>query len=645
MRIVSSVVDSVSPMERSEFKDVKKQVAALSSFPRNYKVVISEATLQKAEAYKKQLEKDIELSGKYLYKALMEAKKSLKELSLEAFIEILVNTKKPTIFAESAVRGDGKDWNGPELSILGDINFVVPVTVFDNGVWEEPTIHDQPFEATLLFTPGALLRNDHRVITPDMKEVINNIDSKDQKAIRTINDDELYKLYERRLLPLLIEANNSVKMDGIGLINNVSEKVRETIKPLFPESLTRLIGFLAEGDKMKEAFITLPGLGCGQFAGEFRGQLAEKLRAALSKMLDTHKDKLTKIKGVYFDPFNECKDKAGVTKIGTIDFIVKPSAFCKDKKAQLCHPREYGEQYANCRLFSIVAWDHVSWPGNDFIGGSRWTDDGVKAAATSAGQVLTGIEGEYIKSQFQFNPKNKKYGTWEAAIVQNKLTLTVTGKLYVLKGDSLQAYKETVVSSSDTPIKIATIPSDKGKGSIPKMDAPLGSRLPIDKDKSSISEKDSSLESKGESKGEKDFLKILKKEINAIIGKYTHPLKISWFGHNCSERAAAVKTAIQNAESKEVIRNILQNQRELYDEYIAIKNGKGATLPTKLPLSHVPLDIKWSAKLGYEPKLVRKSDGLTTESGFYTAIKSAQAKYRELVGDKDLKSTMTASQL
>ena len=57
--------------------------------------------------------------------------------------------------------------------------------------------------------------------------------------------------------------------------------------------------------------------------------------------------------------------------------------------------RGRGDDFSGCILFSIVAWDHVSWPGNDYFGGSRSTDDGVKAAATDSMAVLTGIEGHY----------------------------------------------------------------------------------------------------------------------------------------------------------------------------------------------------------------------------------------------------------
>lgn len=48
-------------------------------------------------------------------------------------------------------------------------------------------------------------------------------------------------------------------------------------------------------------------------------------------------------------------------------------------KPQLCPPQRYaehGDDFSHCQRFSVVAWDHVSWPGNDFYGGARATDDG-----------------------------------------------------------------------------------------------------------------------------------------------------------------------------------------------------------------------------------------------------------------------------
>ncbi len=67
-------------------------------------------------------------------------------------------------------------------------------------------------------------------------------------------------------------------------------------------------------------------------------------------------------------------------------------------KPQLCVPSHYAEEvdnYSDCLLFSVVAWDHVSWPGNDFYWGGRATDGGVKVAETSSMNVVTGVDGLY----------------------------------------------------------------------------------------------------------------------------------------------------------------------------------------------------------------------------------------------------------
>jgi hypothetical protein len=75
---------------------------------------------------------------------------------------------------------------------LGDISITPPVTVYDNGRHVQPEIHKSPFAATLIFTPGALLRNDRNLIPADWEEVIANGE---------FDADAYYRLYERRLLP------------------------------------------------------------------------------------------------------------------------------------------------------------------------------------------------------------------------------------------------------------------------------------------------------------------------------------------------------------------------------------------------------------------------------------------------------------
>ena len=123
---------------------------------KNYKVLISGNTWGKVKDYLGELKAE-KRAGDRLRKNL--ADKDISYVGTEDLVELLVRTKQPQIFAESAVFGDGSDWNQEELSILGDINIATPVTVYDNGRHANPEVHKHPFQATLLFTPGALLRN------------------------------------------------------------------------------------------------------------------------------------------------------------------------------------------------------------------------------------------------------------------------------------------------------------------------------------------------------------------------------------------------------------------------------------------------------------------------------------------------------
>ena len=300
-------------------------------------------------------------------------------LTDESLLDALINTKVPLIFAESAVAGDGSDWNLTELGILGDISIAVPVTVFDNGNHTAPVVHAQPFPGTLIFTPGALLRNGLGKIPADWEEVT--------RPDGTLCPDRYFRLYERRLLPVFRHADACAAAQG------------------------------------KSVLLTIPGLGCGQFAGPFRGRLGAALQAVLERLLTKHGASFPNMRAVWFDPFNECSSTR--SEIHGISLMVRPLLKGNDAKSQLCPPTDYaeeGDDFARCLLFSIVAWDHVSWPGNDFFGGSRCTDDGVKAAATDSMAVLTGIEGRYDPGRGAYVPP-PPFRTWEEVVIQKGLRL------------------------------------------------------------------------------------------------------------------------------------------------------------------------------------------------------------------------------
>ena len=350
-----------------------------------YKVLMHYEAFQKAKSYQKNLETKKATAGIYLSKNLEE--KDLSLMGTVEFIELLVRTKYPQIFAESSVYGDGRDWNNFELSLLGDISISVPVTIYDNGSHSFPKVHDEPFRATLIYVPGALLRNGQDITPVDWDSVTVN----DQ-----INSVAYYKLYERRLLPGFLYADNLA------------------------------------GLKNKKAFITIPGLGCGQFAGKFQGLLGMELQRTIIKILENHCNLLPNIRAVYYDPYQECHNER--IEINQISLFVRPLTEGNAGKSQLCKPRDYEEgsdDFSNCILFSFVAWDHVSWPGNDFYKGSRATDDGVKAAATDSMAVMTGTEGSYNAQAFAYNPPNE-YRNWEDLILAKRIQLHVKNSLIVL---------------------------------------------------------------------------------------------------------------------------------------------------------------------------------------------------------------------
>jgi hypothetical protein len=352
---------------------------------KDYRVLIHPATYQRSIDYLDRL-KAGEIAGEYLKRKLADRDRS--QLSIERFIELLLQTKHICIFAESAVYGDGSDWNQDELSRLGDISIATPVTVYDNGRHVQPEVHIRPFAATLIFTPGALLRTGRGSIPADWQEV-----TKDGGIFDAAG---YYRLYERRLLPGLTYANSIAQANH------------------------------------KKAFITIPGLGCGQFAGVFKGQLGKRLKTALIELLETHGKNLPHIAAVYYDPYSECTNER--MKIDEIDFLVRPLNNGNIRKSQLCRPEFYAEvedEFDNCELFSFVAWDHVSWPGNDFYEDARMTDDGVKAAATSSMAVMTGIEGTYNPRINHYSPP-AGYSDWGEVVSKNKLQLEIANNLTIL---------------------------------------------------------------------------------------------------------------------------------------------------------------------------------------------------------------------
>lgn len=331
-----------------------------------YAIIIPEETVARAAGYLEDLRFGRTAPGAYLRERLQDA-------DIRAFTELdllgnLIDTKPPKIFAEIALSGDGSDWSLTELGLLGDVSIAVPVTIFDDGNHRAPMLHAHPFLGMLVFTPGALLRNGRGNTPADWNETT--------AADGRLSTDGYYNLYRRRLLPVFRYINHRAA-------------------------------------KPRSAFVTVPGLGCGQFAGPFQGQLGVQLQAVLERFLTEYGASFPNLRTVYYDPYSECENTR--CEIHGISFMVRPLRLRgNQRKSQLCPPVAYaesGDDFSGCTLYSLVAWDHVSWPGNDFFGGSRTTDDGVKAAATNSMSMLTGVEGRYDPQHGKYQPPDP-YRNW-----------------------------------------------------------------------------------------------------------------------------------------------------------------------------------------------------------------------------------------
>ena len=176
----------------------------------------------------------------------------------------------------------------------------------------------------------------------------------------------------------------------------------------------------------------MPGLGCGQFAGPFRGKMGEHLRKAMITILERHAARLPNIAAIYYDPYSECRNERH--RFGNLSLLVRPLTQGNEGKPLLCRAEAYSgkdDDFTGCSLFSFVAWDHVSWPGNDFFGGSRSTDDGVKAAATSSMLAMTGIEGRYDPRSNCYQPPPSGFTDWGHVVRKHGLRFEVEGRLEV----------------------------------------------------------------------------------------------------------------------------------------------------------------------------------------------------------------------
>ena len=187
-----------------------------------YTVLLHSTTMKRIQKYQKELINE-KTAGTRLEAAMASAGSQLWVTEWRELLRLLLHTKEPHIFAEHEVLGGGADWNQEELTLLGDVAIAVPTLAYDNGLHKGPSVHPEAIPATLLYVPGTLLKANSKSAPPaDWVELVQE---------KELELTAFCALYERRLLPALQHASDTC----------LKKKTR--------------------------ALVTVPGLGCGCFAG------------------------------------------------------------------------------------------------------------------------------------------------------------------------------------------------------------------------------------------------------------------------------------------------------------------------------------------------------------------------------------------
>ncbi len=176
-----------------------------------------------------------------------------------------------------------------------------------------------------------------------------------------------------------------------------------------------MLSLLSYSNRLKtKTIVTVPEIGCGAFSGQFSDIISDKFQATLQKIIEKHGAAFPNIAGIYSNYTEEKVYKKPIPhKTGKLPLLEKPEVYAK----QLKLPE------GKYTLVKAVAWDHISWPGNDFWNNNnRSTDDGASAAASAICYTLTGVKGQYDKKTQKYLPP-QGMRDWEQVINDKNLTL------------------------------------------------------------------------------------------------------------------------------------------------------------------------------------------------------------------------------
>lgn len=325
---------------------IKLAEVALSG-PR-YNIVCSPVTKEKAELYLNKLKSGGKTMGANLQRVLGLQGIEVQNLTVDKLIQALSATKKPRLFAESASPAIVSGWNPDEVAILDGIISAgtSPDKVVGNGSrgsarkWFEPNDEEHVKEITPVFISGALGHG-------------------------PLFDNEDY----RTAL-------------GLGEEKNISENLR-------PKLEAALLHINATAPPAEGAFVMMPGIGCGEFAGKFMDVMPTIFAQTLNKILNDHPERFSNIKAVCYDAYTKSENEAAKLALtGSVRQNSKLHVVNGEERAVL-HMKPLAisqlnslpglEKLDNCKMYRGIAADLLAQRGNDVH------DGGEKANATDEG--------------------------------------------------------------------------------------------------------------------------------------------------------------------------------------------------------------------------------------------------------------------
>lgn len=352
--------------------------------------------------------------------------KKIKDVNTLELYQALLRTRLPVFFAERDGKFDGSDWNETEYQILALAADTTEVEAYDNGSSGYKTAipfvyHEKPERLHLLHCFAPIFKKG----SPDYKRIVD-----ENGNIKYI---EYYITIRDRLLPELLKYNNYL------------------------------------GGNKLSGIVNIPGIGCGEYAGEFKGLIGTFLNRAIQDILKIYSGNLKNITGVIFDPFNECEGQ--LEEIGHIKYCVAPSAekypkplLANDGKVmvlgQLASTKERIEfidklfpdkwvkpNEEGVEPLTVNPGDMLSGKGCDVVAGHKVTGDGRNVGGTDAMAVHTGVEGIYYKYNEGTEYSKARYSRYKS--LKDEEEDQGYGTIFLEKRDELLLINEKTVERID----------------------------------------------------------------------------------------------------------------------------------------------------------------------------------------------------